>query len=97
MADERKCHAGDLGTDQIGRFVKVMTDGAVVVQDRLVAVMHSSHQSSVMPASPVVTTEGWEPRTWVQLEHVAPQDSMQFGPWGNGFEVRSDSEVTVLP
>lgn len=40
MTDERITYAGDLGTDAIGKRVKVQTASGAIVTDELVGVLH---------------------------------------------------------
>ncbi len=81
MADERKCFAGDLGTDQLGKRVTIETATGAVVTDVLTDVWHSRRDG--------------EAKTLVRFANVMPVES--FTPFGNGFDVDPVTTATVLP
>jgi hypothetical protein len=82
MADERKCYAGDLGTDQIGCVIEVRVqvgDHGAFVRDVLTAVQHRAG-----------VADG-PPRTEVWFENLKNSSML-----GSGFMVAHDDEALVL-
>lgn len=85
MGDERKCYAGDLGTDHLGKTVRVETVSGAEVADGLCEIRHW------LPT-------GAAPRTWLQFKNVRPAvgSSPQLSLQSVGFEVDPTTVVTVL-
>jgi hypothetical protein len=83
MADERKCFAGDLGTDQIGRVIEVVLDDGGRMADELASVRHDLDGAG-------------QKRTRVQFKHIPDYEIMTiFGKTKSGWSIAPESEVTV--
>jgi hypothetical protein len=80
MSDERKCFAGDLGTDQIGRVIEVTVEDGGKMSDELVAVRHT------------ISVDKTSKRTYVHFKHI-PDVATIFGK--TGWLLEPESEVTV--
>ncbi len=84
MSDERKCFAGDLGTDQLDRFVTVQVGGGTVITDRIWSVTHQFGD------------DGGPDETLVHFVNV-PDPRSRNGFSSSGWKVDPETEVTVLP
>jgi hypothetical protein len=84
MADERKCFAGDLTSDVLGKVIRLRVDGQTVIEDVVINVEHS------------IGIHG-EPVTFVAFENVVARRRIADVAGSSSFVVDHTEEATVLP